>query len=152
MRRFAEIKDSLLQKLDGASPGEDVTLSGEEAQVARGLIRKYESYRDALDKAYTAYNAQGRQDERLREVAWILGFSGKKKADEENYLLGEYLALIENEGLSKESAVSTLVQQYDLTSYEAALKRLQRIAQEYKENLQERGYDDSFLRGIFPST
>jgi hypothetical protein len=152
MKRFLEIRDSLMQKLDHAVSGENVLLTGEEALAAQSMIRKYEFCKEALHNAQDAWeDTDKRPDQRNRDAINALGFSkGKAAKEERKDFLYQYYSLVKVQGFSKKNAMELLVKEYDLPSYGAGVKMLQRGIQEARGWLKEKGYKDSFLNRLEP--
>lgn len=99
-----------------------------------------------LKKAYEAYQKEGRQDQRLREVARILGFTSGKRKGKVNpeKLYYEYIMLLgeydlsgdipkKREKLTKWEALERLSKKYGIQSKEACYQHIKPFIKQIKD-------------------
>ena len=140
--------------LNAALTQQPLALSKAEVQELAGNIAEYRIMKERLLAAWAAYTTPDKHEKRASNAIKELGFSVGKRTSRINHkaLFHEYLNLILGgidwetfksiPAISKEEAIQALQEKYELASYDAAYKFIQRI-------ILEQGQEG---RGLLPSS
>jgi len=133
---FPDIKNKIL---DAASSKEPLILDKEDVQTLARIVAEHALFEDRLKAARDVFFTDGRHDKRASDAVKELGFSEGRRKSRINHeaVFWEYLDLTLGgidwsnfqliPAVSKTEAVKIIQKKYDLQSYDAAYKFIQRI-------------------------
>ena len=136
---FHDIRQRIIQ---AALNKEPLILGKEDVQAVATIITEHAIFRERLKAAHDVFLEPGRHDKRASDAIKKLGFSVGHRTSKINheFVYWEYLDLILGgfdwdafktiPAIPKKDAVEKIQEKYDLNSYDASYKMLQRIIKE----------------------